>query len=248
MVRFRESTSLDTESEHRKWENCRPVRLHYATQNLFACIAQSKTCSLALRSTKSTEFVEQNWVTVRLFSGQSTSKKYKFGSSNGRSRQLSVSCKWCTRMNAMDNRRTGWEYVTWIMDLVEQRLIMDSQFCSASSMRVFIIRSKKNVTFPSERVYYTLAVHFHSKSLCMMKVYHDDISCMTWLILSNFLCFPLFYYRRDLGANITKILDSFFEHGYDKRVRPKYGGKRLIVIFFLQNVVILLDYCFHKQF
>jgi glycine receptor alpha-3 len=30
--------------------------------------------------------------------------------------------------------------------------------------------------------------------------------------------------NRDLGKNITKILHSFFAHGYDKRVRPSYGG------------------------
>lgn len=29
----------------------------------------------------------------------------------------------------------------------------------------------------------------------------------------------------DIGKNITKILNDFFEHGYDKRVRPKYGGQ-----------------------
>lgn len=28
-----------------------------------------------------------------------------------------------------------------------------------------------------------------------------------------------------LGVNITKILNAFFEHGYDKRVRPNYGGE-----------------------
>ncbi|RWS31337.1 GABA-gated chloride channel 2 subunit-like protein, partial [Leptotrombidium deliense] len=28
----------------------------------------------------------------------------------------------------------------------------------------------------------------------------------------------------DLGRNITKILDAFFASGYDKRVRPNYGG------------------------
>lgn len=34
---------------------------------------------------------------------------------------------------------------------------------------------------------------------------------------------------RDLGLNITKILNSFFDHGYDKRVRPKYGGLSFLV-------------------
>lgn len=29
---------------------------------------------------------------------------------------------------------------------------------------------------------------------------------------------------RDLGANVSNILNSFFDHGYDKRVRPAYGG------------------------
>ncbi|XP_053205568.1 gamma-aminobutyric acid receptor subunit alpha-4-like isoform X2 [Panonychus citri] len=29
---------------------------------------------------------------------------------------------------------------------------------------------------------------------------------------------------RDIGLNITQILDSFFSSGYDKRVRPNYGG------------------------
>lgn len=38
---------------------------------------------------------------------------------------------------------------------------------------------------------------------------------------------------RDIGKNITKILNDFFEHGYDKRVRPKYGGKRSNVLIFL---------------
>ena len=26
-----------------------------------------------------------------------------------------------------------------------------------------------------------------------------------------------------MGRNITSILNNFFDHGYDKRVRPKYG-------------------------
>ncbi|RWS07922.1 GABA-gated chloride channel 3 subunit-like protein, partial [Dinothrombium tinctorium] len=29
---------------------------------------------------------------------------------------------------------------------------------------------------------------------------------------------------RDIGRNITRILDEFFNKGYDKRIRPNYGG------------------------
>lgn len=32
-------------------------------------------------------------------------------------------------------------------------------------------------------------------------------------------------HSRDASRNITKILNEFFERGYDKRVRPNYGGK-----------------------
>ena len=44
--------------------------------------------------------------------------------------------------------------------------------------------------------------------------------------------------HRDLGANVTKILDYFFEHGYDKRVRPAYGGEpvRVKVSMFIVDI------------
>jgi hypothetical protein len=29
-----------------------------------------------------------------------------------------------------------------------------------------------------------------------------------------------------IGLNITKILNQFFDNGYDKRVRPNYAGMR----------------------
>ena len=29
---------------------------------------------------------------------------------------------------------------------------------------------------------------------------------------------------KEIGDNITKILDSIFDSGYDKRIRPNYGG------------------------
>ncbi|KAI1286410.1 Gamma-aminobutyric acid receptor subunit beta [Halotydeus destructor] len=31
-------------------------------------------------------------------------------------------------------------------------------------------------------------------------------------------------HSQELGSNITKILDDFFSGGYDRRVRPNYGG------------------------
>lgn len=34
---------------------------------------------------------------------------------------------------------------------------------------------------------------------------------------------------RDLGANVSSILNNFFAHGYDKRVRPAYGGPAVSV-------------------
>lgn len=30
--------------------------------------------------------------------------------------------------------------------------------------------------------------------------------------------------ENEMGANITKILNAFFDSGYDRRVRPNYGG------------------------
>ena len=44
------------------------------------------------------------------------------------------------------------------------------------------------------------------------------------MFLSYSLSLSLYYYSRDIGLNITQILDSFFSSGYDKRVRPNYGG------------------------
>ncbi len=31
--------------------------------------------------------------------------------------------------------------------------------------------------------------------------------------------------QTEMGRNITRILNSFFSSGYDKRVRPSYAGK-----------------------
>lgn len=36
------------------------------------------------------------------------------------------------------------------------------------------------------------------------------------------------HYHRGIGGNITRILDAFFNSGYDKRVRPNYGGMMII--------------------
>ena len=36
----------------------------------------------------------------------------------------------------------------------------------------------------------------------------------------------------DAGNNITRILNAFFDSGYDKRVRPNYGGEFSSSIFY----------------
>lgn len=43
-----------------------------------------------------------------------------------------------------------------------------------------------------------------------------------------------------IGQNITRILNAFFDSGYDKRVRPNYAGKFsfliLLIFFFFLNL------------
>ena len=38
-------------------------------------------------------------------------------------------------------------------------------------------------------------------------------------------CHRRHLHHSDMGGNISKILNAFFASGYDKRVRPNYGGK-----------------------
>lgn len=45
----------------------------------------------------------------------------------------------------------------------------------------------------------------------------------------------IYNFNSDLGKNITKILNAFFSSGYDKRVRPNYGGKRLKIRYINRN-------------
>ena len=42
----------------------------------------------------------------------------------------------------------------------------------------------------------------------------------------------------DLGANVSRILKSFFDHGYDRRVRPLYGGTPVQVLVSMHIVDI----------
>ena len=49
-------------------------------------------------------------------------------------------------------------------------------------------------------------------------------------------------FDRDAGANVTKILNAFFESGYDKRVRPNYGGDSVVQFINIQFIIDHVNY------
>lgn len=73
------------------------------------------------------------------------------------------------------------------------------------------------------------------ESLYLSCFNHEIVYLLSLLLLFKQTPIPLHqitllrFNSRDLGLNISKILNSFFDHGYDKRVRPKYGGLSFLV-------------------